>query len=68
MAKPAKAKPEPADHPPTDIRPDFTHELAWMKLRAEKGWLPEGVAQRMRDFIKHKQLFGEFVEFTRKRK
>lgn len=52
--------------PPTDVAAGFKDEMAWNKFRSTKGWLAESVATRMYDFIKHKGLFGELLEFTRK--
>ena len=56
---------EPPAEPPTTA---FKDEMEWGKYRATKGWVPEAVAGRMHDFIKHKGLFGELLAFSRRRR
>ena len=61
-----EARPAPVPLADADVAAGFKDEMAWNKFRSTKGWLAESVATRMYDFIKHKGLFGELLEFTRK--
>lgn len=41
-------------------------ELEWMRLQANKGWLPERRERTLREFIASKGLYSELITYAKK--